>query len=115
MQLFDAVITVAKKPHFYREDAELALGDTSVTRPFRRINTETGHMTVEPVRSLKRGEVYGEGSLQEFKRLLDLHRKRVLYFGDHISADLGMRIYREWNALVNGGVAGFFSGATTIG
>jgi HAD superfamily 5'-nucleotidase-like hydrolase len=79
IDMFDIVMTSAKKPYWYSE---------SPSRRFRKLNQNTGHMSVDGVNSLRRGEVYTEGSLSEFQRLSKFDGTRTLYMGDHIYADL---------------------------
>ena len=79
--LFDATMTTAKKPSFYSDSA-----------PFRAIlkNKRTGDVqeSFRPIHALRRGHAYSRGNLRDLVSMLDLDKKRVLYFGDHLYADL---------------------------
>ncbi len=79
--MFDATMTTANKPSFY-----------SGTAPFRAIlrNKRTGEAqdSFRAVHSLRRGHAYSRGNLRDLVQMLSLHGKRVLYFGDHLYADL---------------------------
>lgn len=80
--LFDLVLTSAKKPEFFMADT-----------PFRKVDiSPAGHhkprYTWDAVDSLHQGAVYAEGSLAHLKRLTGWVGDSVLYFGDHVLADL---------------------------
>ena len=77
-ELFDVVVTNAKKPYFY----------TSTSRGFRTLDKETGAQSIRPVKSFERGTVYSEGSLGDFMELSGFYGPKVLYMGDQIYADL---------------------------
>jgi len=76
-QLFDVIIVSAKKPSFYHRSAS-----------FRKVNIQTGLLSVESVNSFDVGSVYSEGSLQEFTRITNKTGHHVIYMGDHIFSDL---------------------------
>ena len=83
MELFDVVITSARKPAFFTREGA-----------FRRLDTKRCSLSWQPVTQFKRGEVYTEGSLQEFTRLCSqlsgtsYKGHEFLYCGDHVGADL---------------------------
>jgi len=76
-QLFDVVIVSAKKPSFFDRAAS-----------FRKLDINSGMLSFEPVNKFTAGEIYTEGSLQEFTRLSGKTGHNVLYMGDHIFSDL---------------------------
>lgn len=81
--LFDLVLTSAKKPEFFMSDT-----------PFRKVDVRThgpnpkARYTWEQVDVLHQGAVYAEGSLAHLSRLTGWVGENVLYFGDHVLADL---------------------------
>jgi HAD superfamily 5'-nucleotidase-like hydrolase len=76
-ELFDIIIVDAKKPSWYSQSSK-----------FRRVDTDTGALSISPVDKFSPGEVYSQGSLEEFHNLLGIMGDRVLYVGDQIYADL---------------------------
>lgn len=46
------------------------------------------------VQALKKGVVYKQGNIYDFHRFTDIEGKDVLYFGDHVYADLAVSIFR---------------------
>lgn len=76
--MFDVTIVGARKPSFFTRDAQ-----------FRKIDRETGHMSMVPVTSLNSEDVYTAGGLEEMLRLFpEAKGPNTLYCGDHIFADL---------------------------
>ncbi|KAL6077826.1 5'-nucleotidase domain-containing protein [Balamuthia mandrillaris] len=75
--LFDVIITDAQKPLFY-----------SQARPFRKVDRGTGRFTWKQVQELKTGEVYVHGSLNELEKLTGWSGNSILFFGDHLDADI---------------------------
>jgi hypothetical protein len=102
-EMFDFVMTSAGKPRWYTQN-----------QPFRLLDVDNKTVRLNEVNSLKRGEVYAEGSLavkshflffflflffdlhlmvpitqkKEFTRIAAQKGNRVLYFGDHVFHDL---------------------------
>ncbi|XP_028415649.1 5'-nucleotidase domain-containing protein 2-like [Dendronephthya gigantea] len=77
MELFDVVITSARKPSFYlRTD-----------RPFRSLDSK-GRKTWERVSHFHGGELYTEGNVEQFMKFTGWYGPKVLYFGDHVYSDL---------------------------
>ncbi len=66
--VFDTVIVKAKKPYFFER-----------TGKFRKLDVTTGNLSLQNVETFKRGEVYTEGSLNEFTRLTGVTGHSVLY------------------------------------
>jgi HAD superfamily 5'-nucleotidase-like hydrolase len=79
LNLFDVVIVNAKKPLWYNRPGK-----------FRKVDTETGALSILPISEFVPGEVYAHGSLDEFHNLLGVQGDRVLYVGDQIYTDLCM-------------------------
>jgi HAD superfamily 5'-nucleotidase-like hydrolase len=77
LQLFDVTIVNAKKPSWYNKPGK-----------FRKVDTETGALSIKPISKFVPGEVYAHGSLDEFHSLLGVQGDRVLYVGDQIYTDL---------------------------
>jgi HAD superfamily 5'-nucleotidase-like hydrolase len=83
--LFDLVLTASKKPDFFRTD-----------RPFRRVvphhlvgdDPSAVRTMWETVDRFEEGAVYSEGSLRHLNKMKPEWNDRVLYFGDHVLADL---------------------------
>jgi 5'-nucleotidase len=83
-QLFDLVLTAAKKPSFFVQE----------NTPFR---DERG----EPVEQLARGKLYLGGSATELARLAGIDGDRVLYVGDHIYGDvLRAKKHSPWRTVM---------------
>jgi 5'-nucleotidase len=84
-QLFDVVVTSAKKPKFFVEDT-LPFGDAS------------GAPVDGP---LLRGQVYTGGCAVELSRLAGIEGDRVLYVGDHIYGDvLRAKKHSPWRTVM---------------
>ena len=79
LSLFDVAIFESSKPGFFESQ-----------KPFRRLNVDNSFAKWGEVRpaDIDRGRSLVGGSLQEFMRLTGWVGKRVLYFGDHVFADL---------------------------
>lgn len=81
LELFDVSIFEASKPGWYRP---------SPPRPFRRLNVDNSYAKWGEVRpnDIVRGRCLVGGSLNELVQLTGWESKSVLYFGDHVFADL---------------------------
>lgn len=75
MDLFDVVISFAKKPSFFRE-----------SEPF--VQAHPAPLDRTPVESLERGVAYTGGNLKDFERMTGWKGDSVLYVGDHIYGDV---------------------------
>lgn len=73
---FDWLVVGSQKPGFF--DGE---------KPFFRIDS-LGEAILEPVTSLKMGEIYQGGNLVDFEAALNLEGDEILYVGDHIYGDI---------------------------
>ncbi|CAH1245363.1 NT5DC3 [Branchiostoma lanceolatum] len=78
MEMFDVVIAESRKPKFF----------TDQKRPFREVSKTMGTCKFERVTSLRKGQVYIQGNLQDFRHMTGWYGARVLYFGDHVYSDL---------------------------
>ncbi|KAI8513870.1 5'-nucleotidase domain-containing protein 3 [Branchiostoma belcheri] len=78
MEMFDVVIAESRKPKFF----------TDTKRPFREVSKTLGTCKFERVTSLRKGQVYIQGNLQDFRQMTGWYGARVLYFGDHVYSDL---------------------------
>lgn len=76
---FDLIVTAARKPQFFTEDA-----------PFREVTPDGW----TPVDTLERGRIYVEGNIVDFERITGLGGDRILYVGDHIYGD-ALRVKKE--------------------
>eukprot|EP01103_Thecamoeba_quadrilineata_P012740 TRINITY_DN3361_c0_g1_i2.p1 TRINITY_DN3361_c0_g1~~TRINITY_DN3361_c0_g1_i2.p1 ORF type:complete len:271 (+),score=44.23 TRINITY_DN3361_c0_g1_i2:776-1588(+) len=74
---FDAVFTGANKPAFFLRNT-----------PFRLYDPKSNRLLWEPISKLQPGCVYVQGSISELTRLTDWKGSRVIYFGDHLDADI---------------------------
>ncbi|CAM1332795.1 NT5DC3 (predicted) [Pycnogonum litorale] len=77
-QLFDIIVVLARKPHFFQESK----------RPFRMYDTITKKHKWEKINSLEKGKIYMEGTVNQLHAMTGWEGSRVLYFGDHVYADL---------------------------
>ncbi|XP_058940914.2 5'-nucleotidase domain-containing protein 3 [Pocillopora verrucosa] len=77
--LFDVVITQARKPSFYHQQA---------SRPFRCVDTRLYRPMWQKVSALCKGQVYIEGNIEQFIKFTGWYGPNVLYFGDHVYSDL---------------------------
>lgn len=77
--LFDVIITQARKPSFYHQHA---------SRPFRCLDTRLYRPTWQKVSALCKGQVYMEGNIEQFIKFTGWYGPNVLYFGDHVYSDL---------------------------
>lgn len=77
-KLFDTIILQARKPKFF----------AGSSRPFREFFPERGGMHWQQVNSLEKGKFYIQGNLDLFRNMTGWKGPRVLYFGDHVYADL---------------------------
>jgi len=76
-ELFDVLVLQARKPKFF----------AGSTRPFREFKPDGGEHW-QQVTSLEKGKFYIQGNLELFRNLTGWKGSRVLYFGDHVYADL---------------------------
>ena len=76
---FDVVIIQAKKPDFF------AHKNSSV---FREYSPNSDRLKWKRVQTLEPGTIYAGGTIFELQRLTGWTGERVLYFGDHVYADL---------------------------
>ena len=81
--LFDLVLTSSKKPEFFMTDTPFRKVDVDVTNPSSKIR-----YTWDAVDTLHQSAVYAEGSLNHLRKLTGWTGETVLYFGDHVLADL---------------------------
>jgi len=77
-ELFDVVILMARKPKFF----------AGSMRPFREFSPDGGGLHWQQVKSLDKGKFYIHGNLELFRKMTNWRGPRVLYFGDHVYADL---------------------------
>ncbi|XP_068694165.1 5'-nucleotidase domain-containing protein 2-like isoform X3 [Montipora foliosa] len=77
--LFDVIITQARKPSFYHQPT---------LRPFRCVDTRQYRPTWQKVSALCKGQVYMEGNIEQFMKFTGWYGPNVLYFGDHVYSDL---------------------------
>jgi len=75
---FDLIIIQAQKPSFF----------TTNCRPFRVYSPKSDRLKWKPVDSFRPSKIYSGGTLVELQRLTDWDPEKVLYFGDHVFADL---------------------------
>ncbi|XP_025079315.1 5'-nucleotidase domain-containing protein 2-like [Pomacea canaliculata] len=78
MNLFDIIITNARKPKFFHAGS----------RPFRLYNPELETHSWGRVTSLEKGKVYQQGNVHRLRQMTGWFGPRVLYFGDHVYSDL---------------------------
>ncbi|CAH8447770.1 unnamed protein product [Heterobilharzia americana] len=77
-ELFDVIISRANKPTFFKSQ----LGQ------FRRTDTSGTFKHWEAVRAFQRGHMYEGGCLEQMIKLTGWSSTSILYFGDHVYADL---------------------------
>jgi len=77
--LFDVVIIQAKKPGFFQ---------VNNTTSFREFIPEQNSLKMSKIDKLEKGKIYTGGAIKEFQNLTQWVGDRVLYFGDHVYADL---------------------------
>ncbi|XP_064615785.1 5'-nucleotidase domain-containing protein 3-like [Liolophura sinensis] len=77
-QLFDVIITSARKPKFFNESS----------RPFRLFDKTQNRLSWDRVSELKKGEIYQQGNFYLFRQMKGWYGSEVLYFGDHVYSDL---------------------------
>lgn len=77
-EYFDLIIIQAQKPSFFTEKS----------RVFREYSPKTDRLKWKPVDAFKPSKVYAGGTLQELQKLTGWEAESVLYFGDHVFADL---------------------------
>lgn len=75
--LFDVVMVQAHKPQWFTGSAS-----------FRQRDLTTNSLSVHPVQSLHKGEVYSYGNMADFHLMLNVPGHRILYIGDHLFADI---------------------------
>lgn len=77
----------AGKPHFF----------TNNSQPFREYNVDRRLLEWEQVSSLQKGKIYAGGTIGDFQRLSGWMGGRVMYFGDHLAADLAdVTLHHGW-------------------
>jgi HAD superfamily 5'-nucleotidase-like hydrolase len=91
--LFDVVICNAKKPDFYKS-----------RQPFREFDTVRRSPTTTPINTLKKGQVYVQGSAAALRRATGWSGHDVLYLGDNLYADLVEA--RRWHGWHTGAIIG---------
>ncbi|KYQ89783.1 5'-nucleotidase [Tieghemostelium lacteum] len=75
---FNIIIVGADKPRFFSEGTTI-----------REVDINTGNLKITNVKDrFEEGKVYHGGSLPLFQKLTGAKGNRVLYFGDHIFADI---------------------------
>eukprot|EP00116_Pleurobrachia_bachei_P004356 sb/3464618/ len=84
MELFDIVICLSKKPHFFND----------TKRPFRRVSSNN-EPTFGQVNQLVKGEVYCEGNVRDLHKFTGWNPCRILYFGDQMLADLAEPVLNQ--------------------
>ncbi|CAH8456154.1 unnamed protein product [Schistosoma curassoni] len=77
-ELFDVIISRANKPSFFKSP----LGQ------FRRTDISGTFKHWEAVQTFKRGQIYEGGCLEQMIKLTGWSSASILYFGDHVYADL---------------------------
>ncbi|ESO96260.1 hypothetical protein LOTGIDRAFT_147320, partial [Lottia gigantea] len=77
-EMFDVVITNARKPKFFNE----------TSRPFRELDEVRNTQSWGKVTELQKGRVYQEGNFSRLKDMTGWFGNKVLYFGDHVYSDL---------------------------
>ena len=102
--LFDVIVTNARKPRWFTEDAEVARDRAEIeprssrdcvpqVSPLREVatgpNDDGSTLSVRPLPTpLRNGAVCEGGSVSELSRLAGWSGRRVLYLGDHLFTDL---------------------------
>eukprot|EP01133_Synstelium_polycarpum_P005918 gene5918-6850_t len=76
-ELFDVIITQCDKPAFFGKG-----------RHFRMYDAKSERYDWREIREFQPGKVYVGGSLQQFTNLSKWKGRNVMYFGDHLFADL---------------------------
>ncbi|XP_046546293.1 LOW QUALITY PROTEIN: 5'-nucleotidase domain-containing protein 3-like [Haliotis rubra] len=76
--LFDVIITNARKPKFFNE----------ASRPFRTYDPALFSQSWDRVQTLEKGKVYQQGNFYLLTQMTGWYGSRVLYFGDHVYSDL---------------------------
>ncbi|XP_002738625.1 5'-nucleotidase domain-containing protein 3-like [Saccoglossus kowalevskii] len=79
MDLFDIVVTQARKPSFYSENKR---------RPFRHFDRYHRVPQWTKVDKFEKGQIYLEGNLELFHKMTGWVGSSVMYFGDHVYSDL---------------------------
>ncbi|KAH8853375.1 5'-nucleotidase domain-containing protein 3 [Schistosoma japonicum] len=77
-ELFDVIISRANKPTFFK----------SPMGQFRRTDVSGTFKHWEAVQTFKRGHIYEGGCLEQMIKLTGWCSASILYFGDHVYADL---------------------------
>jgi len=75
---FDLIIISAQKPSFF----------TTNYRAFREYSPKSDRLKWKPVDKFEPSKIYAGGTVEELQRLTGVDPDRVLYFGDHVFADL---------------------------
>ncbi|KYQ91223.1 5'-nucleotidase [Tieghemostelium lacteum] len=83
-ELFDVIITQCEKPNFFAKG-----------RPFRCFDPINNRFDWNEVTDFVKGKVYVGGSLQQFTKVSKWRGRNVMYFGDHLYADLVEPSQRE--------------------
>ncbi|XP_061171601.1 5'-nucleotidase domain-containing protein 3-like [Saccostrea echinata] len=76
--LFQVIITKARKPKFFNESK----------RPFRIYDPETQNESYDRVLELSKGKIYQQGNYYMLQSMTGWYGFNVLYFGDHVYSDL---------------------------
>ncbi|KAG1687821.1 5'-nucleotidase domain-containing protein 2 [Nymphon striatum] len=77
-KFFDVVVVQARKPHFFQEH----------NRPFRIYDPLLKRHKWERIYQFESSKIYMEGTVNQFHAMTGWENSRVLYFGDHVYADL---------------------------
>lgn len=84
---FDVVVVQAGKPRFF----------TNNSQPFRQLDTERSVFHWHQVSALEKGRIYAGGTISHFQQLTGWRGGRVMYFGDHLAADLAdVTMHHGW-------------------
>lgn len=76
--LFEVIITKARKPKFFNESK----------RPFRIYDPQTHNESYDRVMKLSKGKIYQQGNYYMLQDMTGWYGFNVLYFGDHVYSDL---------------------------
>lgn len=84
---FDVIIVQAGKPHFFTDNS----------MPFRELDVHRGVFLWNHVNRLLKGRIYAGGTISDFQNLTGWKGSRVIYFGDHLAADLAdVNLHHGW-------------------
>lgn len=86
-EYFELLIFSAGKPQFFTEkDRVFRTSGPKWSILYK--NTKTPKPTYAPVRNFQRGHMYEGGCLKEMQRLTNWEDSEIIFFGDHVYADL---------------------------